>query len=213
MEQISLAVSKRETTGKGAARKMRADGLIPAVVYGAGKSARNLAVADGDLQKVLRQISGSVAFLALKVGEEKPLNALLQELQTDYLGRKVLHVDFYEMDEKQELSVTAQLNFSGTPVGIDQGGEFNALIYEVTLKGKIADIPDSVDIDVSSLELNDAIMLSQVELPEGVTAVFEDDYPVANVALPKRIEEPEEEEEGEEGEEAEGEEAASEDSE
>jgi large subunit ribosomal protein L25 len=69
MEQISLAVSKRETTGKGAARKMRADGMIPAVIYGAGKSARNLAVSVGDLQKVLRQISGSVAFLALKSWE------------------------------------------------------------------------------------------------------------------------------------------------
>jgi large subunit ribosomal protein L25 len=157
MEQISLAVSKRETTGKGAARKMRADGMIPAVIYGAGKSARNLAVSVGDLQKVLRQISGSVAFLALKVGNEKPLNALLQEVQTDYLGRRVLHVDFYEMDEKQELTVTVQINFNGTPKGIDEGGEFNALSYELTLKGKIADIPDTVEIDVSDLALNDAI--------------------------------------------------------
>jgi large subunit ribosomal protein L25 len=127
----------------------------------------------------------------------------LQEVQTDYLGRRVLHVDFYEMDEKQELTVTVQINFNGTPKGIDEGGEFNALSYELTLKGKIADIPDTVEIDVSDLALNDAIMLSQVALPDGVEALFEDDYPVANVALPKLIELPEDEEEGEEGEEGE----------
>ncbi len=199
MKQIKLAVSNRTTTGKEAARKMRAAGQVPAVIYGAGKPGESLVVESADLQKVLRQVSGSVAFLKLENDDGKPKDALLQEVQADYLGRKILHVDFYEVSDDQELTLDIPLNFIGTPKGLDEGGQLSTAYYSVTLKGTIKDIPDDLDIDISDLGLDEALHIADLVTPERVEAVFEENFPLVSVALPKVSEELEEEE-GEEGE-------------
>ena len=202
MKQIKLAVSHRNTTGKEAARKMRVAGQVPAVIYGAGKPGESLTVELANLQKVLRQVSGSVAFLELEADSGKRKDALLQEVQTDYLGRKILHVDFYEVSDTQELTLDIPLNFIGTPKGVDEGGLVNTAYYAVTLKGTIKDIPDELEVDISELGLDEALYIADLNTPEKVEAVFEENYPLVSVALPKITEE--ELEEGEEDEEGEG---------
>jgi large subunit ribosomal protein L25 len=212
MRQIPLTVSRREANqiGKGAARKLRAGGAVPAVLYGFSDQAESVAVAVGDLQKVLNQVSGEVAFLALTIeGEPKPRMAMLQELQFDAIGTKFMHVDFLEIKPKQRLTVEVPLELVGEPAGAEEGGILNQAAYSITVHGLVADIPDSIEVDVSALNVNDSISASELALPSGVEAAWEEDFAVASVLRPSLVELPEDEEEAEEGEEGEeGEEAA-----
>ncbi len=207
MQQIPLAVARREETGKGAARRLRARGMIPAVIYGTREQAESLAVAVADLQKVLSQVVGEVAFLELKVeGESSPRMAMLQDLQLDQVGRKFRHVDFLEIRPDKKLSLEVYLELTGQPKAAEEGGILNQMAYTITVKGLVADIPDSISVDVSHLEVGDSLMASEVPLPEGVEPAWEEDFAVASCLRPALVELPEEEEaeEGEEGEEAEG---------
>ena len=202
MEQIPLAATRRQGVGKGAARRLRAEGEVPAVIYGAGKEADNLSVAVRDLEKVLRQVTGSIAFLALKVDEESPRTAILQQLQADPLGRNFLHVDFYEVKPDQKLTLDVSLVYVGDAKGAAEGGVLSISAHTLTVQGTVGDIPDSIEVDVSELAIDDAIYLRELTMPAGVAAVADDDLMLVAVnppALPEELEE--EEVEGEEGEE------------
>ncbi len=206
MQQIPLAVARREQTGKGAARRLRTEGMIPAVIYGTQEKAESLAVAVKDLKKVLSQVAGDVAFLELKVeGDSTPRMAMLQELQMDQIGRKFRHVDFLEIRPDKKLSLEVYLELVGEPVGLGEGGILNQAAYGIMVNGLVADIPDSITVDVAHLELGDSMMASEVTLPDGVEAAWDEDFAVASCQRPSVVELPEEEAEGEEG--AEGEEA------
>jgi|Deesub1362A_J573_1020465.scaffolds.fasta_scaffold03701_6 large subunit ribosomal protein L25 len=212
MRQLALAVSRREGTGKSAARKLRQRGFVPAVIYGTRPQAEHLAVAVNDLQKVLAQVSGSVAFLSLQVeGEDAPRMAMLQEVQLDQIGRRYLHVDFLEIHPEKELTVEVPLELVGEAAGVKAGGMLNQLAYTLIVRGLVADIPDTIAVDVSGLEVGDTLTASQVPLPEKVAAAWEEDFPVATCLKPMAAEVAEEEgeeAEGEAGEEAAAEEAA-----
>ena len=208
MRQIALAVSRREDTGKSAARKLRRRGFIPAVIYGTRPQAENLAVAVSDLQKVLAQVTGSVAFLSLEVeGESAPRMAMLQEVQLDQIGRRYLHVDFLEIHPEKELTVEVPLELEGEAAGVKAGGMLNQLAYTLTVRGLVADIPDTIVVDVSGLEVGDTLTASQVPLPEKVEPAWDEDFPVATCLKPMAAEVAGEEE-GEEAEGEAGEEAA-----
>lgn len=208
MEQIPLAVTRRETTKKGAARRMRADGRVPAVIYGAGKENTLLSVSANDLAKVSAKTAGAAAFLSLTVeGEKSPRTAMLHEVQADYLRRKPVHVDFLEVRADQEQIIEVPLEFVGTPEGSLEGGIMTIGAYTLTVKGLLADIPDSIPVDVSELNINDSLFADAIEVPGDAEALIEENFVVVAVQPPAIEEEPEEEEleEGEEGEEGEGE--------
>jgi large subunit ribosomal protein L25 len=205
MQQIPLAVARRAETGKGAARRLREEGMIPAIIYGTQEKAESLAVAVADLQKVLSQVAGSVAFLELKVEcDSTPRMAMLQELQMDQVGRKFHHVDFLEIRPDKKLSLEVYLDMVGDPAGMADGGILNQAAYTIMVNGLVADIPDSISVDVSRLDVGDSMMASEVTLPNGVEAAWEEDFAVASCIRPAAVLLPEDEEELEEG--AEGEE-------
>lgn len=204
MQQIPLAVSRREETGKGAARRLREKGMIPAVIYGTQEKAESLAVAVADMKKVLSQVAGSVAFLELKVeGDSTPRMAMLQELQMDQVGRKFRHVDFLEIRPDKKLSLEVYLDMVGEPAGLSEGGILNQAAYTIMVNGLVADIPDSISVDVSRLNVGDSMMAGEVSLPSGVEPAWEEDFAVASCIRPSVVALPEDEEELEEGEEGE----------
>ena len=208
MKQIPLAASRRETTGKGPARQMRRDGIVPAVIYGAGKEPLKLAVETREMEKMLRQVSGASAFLALQINGEDARPVLLHEMQHDYLGKKIVHADFYEIKEGQEITVDVPVELTGKAKGIDDGGTISQGLYEVTLRGSIKDIPDSLELDISDLDVGENLQTDQLELPAGVVLASEESVMV--VSCTKKAAILEEVEEGEEGEEGAAEEDAEE---
>jgi large subunit ribosomal protein L25 len=169
MQQIPLTAARREDTGKGVARKLRVQGQIPAVIYGAGQIPLSLSVALTDLEKVLRQVSGSTAFLSLDISGDKKRTAVLQHLQKDYLGRRIMHVDFYEVRADQELTMEVSLHFTGDAKGVTQeSGILSIDAHVIEVKGRVTDIPDSLTVDVSGLAIGDFIYARDLPLPEGV---------------------------------------------
>lgn len=184
MEQIPLSASLREGTGKGVARKLRAAGQIPAVLYGAGNQPQPLTLTLMDLSKVLRQVSGENAFLALSVDQGPARMAVLHEMQHDYLGKRVLHVDLMEVKAGQSLTMDVPLEFVGEAPGVNLGGVLNQAYHSVKLEGQIKDLPEVVRVDLSGLGLGAAIHLADLQLPDGVKAVFDENDAVVTCAEP-----------------------------
>lgn len=208
MQQVPLSALRREGTGKSVTRKLRAQGQVPAIMYGTGQPAENLVVAVSELDKVIREAGGSTAFLSLTVEQDAPRTALLKEIQTDHLGRKVLHVDFYEVRADQKLTIEVPINFLGDSPGGAQGGVVSFVNHTITVEGVVADIPDSFDLDIGELEIDQALYLRDLEMPSGVVATVDESTMLVSCSPPALV--VEEEEELEEGEEGEGEEAAEE---
>ncbi|CAO0823645.1 50S ribosomal protein L25 [Desulfarculales bacterium] len=184
MEQIPLSAVIREGSGKSVTRKLRVAGQIPAVIYSSGHLAENLTVALGDLEKVLRQVTGETAFLSLKIGDSNPRMAVLRELQSDYLRCKPLHVDFYEVKADQKITLEVPLEFTGTAKGVNLGGVLTAAMHSVKVRGFMADLPGSITVDVGLLGLGDGIHLAELPLPAGVEAVYDENDVVVHCVEP-----------------------------
>lgn len=189
MEQITLAASLRNGVGKGVARKLRAAEQIPAVLYGAGQSATSLTVALADLQKVMRRVSGDSAFLALVIDDQAPRQALLQQVQMDNMGRKYVHLDFLELKPDQEVTLNIPLEFIGPPKGVALGGALHLSTHKLSLRGAIADIPPNLSLDITGLGTGQALHVADLPLPAGVKAVADDNFALASVSAPAKVEE------------------------
>jgi large subunit ribosomal protein L25 len=189
MEQIPLAANLRTGVGKSVTRKLRAAEQIPAVLYGAGQPATSLTVAMADLHKLFRQVSGDTAFLSLKIEDQDPRLALMQEVQHDSLGRKILHLDFLELRPGQQVTRDIPREFKGQPKGVAMGGDLHLSVHKVALRGAIADIPAGLSVDISSLEAGQALHVNDLPLPAGVSVVSEKNFALVSVSAPAKVEE------------------------
>jgi len=205
MERLELEVNLREANGKSGARKLRAAGAVPAVVYGGGKNSLALSVDERALGAVLRRGTNQIIDLVGGDGFSGRL-VLLKDYQRDPLSRRVLHCDFYEVDTKQKIDVQVPVLVIGKSRGVEQqGGVLDVVQREVEVKCLPLSIPDSLTIDVSELEIGDARHISDLVLPEGVELMTDPGQTLVHVAAPRIEEEPAEEEEAAEGVAAEGE--------
>ncbi|MCB2188108.1 MAG: 50S ribosomal protein L25 [Deltaproteobacteria bacterium] len=200
MQQIALSGESRATSGKGPARRMRVEGMIPAVVYGGGHQPQSLSIPQRDLEKVLRQVTGDTAFVSLSIEGQTPKMALIKDLQLDSMGKRVLHADFYEISPDQELTVDVTIELTGEAKGVELGGVVSQQAHSVAVTGRVADIPDTLTVDISELDLNQTLHSDQLVLPAGVSLATEENFAIVICSLV--MERAEEEEEGEEGEEA-----------
>ncbi len=216
MSDFILNAELRDDQGKGASRRLRRAGRIPAILYGGNQESRSITL---DHQVLLHQMENEAFFssiLTVKVGDETQ-DAILKDIQRHPAKRQVLHLDLQRVLADQEIRVTIPLHFVNEDicVGVKSGGGVVAhIISEVEITCLPGNLPEYIDVDVASLELDQVINLSAVEIPEGVSLAAnleEYDQPVASCHIAKEIvvDEPEEEElEGELVVAEEGEEAA-----
>ncbi|MFC1590374.1 50S ribosomal protein L25 [Candidatus Omnitrophota bacterium] len=202
MEKHILKADVREGTGKSAAKKLRNQGLIPAVVYKAGKSTTSLKVSLRELEKILHTKAGENALIMLKVsGASKKVSdktVIIKELQHDPVKDNVLHADFNEISLTEALKVDVPLVFKGEPVGVkEEGGVIEHVIRDLHIECLPVDIPEGVEVEVSQLKIGDSIMVKDVAVPPGLKVLNEPDLIVAIVKTP-HVEKPVEEVEGEE---------------
>ncbi|MFQ5697440.1 MAG: 50S ribosomal protein L25 [Myxococcota bacterium] len=197
MERLALEVSAREGRGKGAARRLRATGQVPAILYGSGSDPVPLAVDAHLLDRVLLEGANSVLDLQGS-GTSQGTLALVKELQRDPVSRRVLHCDLYVIDVQKKVTVTVQVHCEGRAVGVElHGGVLDTLIREVEVSCLPLEIPDAFTLDVSGLEIGDALRASDLSLPEGVELLADPDLTIVHVVAP-RVEEEAEAAEGEE---------------
>ncbi|MFH2126520.1 MAG: 50S ribosomal protein L25 [Pseudomonadota bacterium] len=204
MEQIPLTAIRRESTGKGPAKQMRAKGQVPAVFYAGGQEAAKLTIEQAEIERLLRGTSGGNAFLSLTIAGEAPRMAVIKDLQFDYLGKSILHADFYEVRADQELTLEVSIELVGEPKGMTTGALLSQSAYTASVTGLVADIPDSISLDISEMEMGDSLHAENLPLPEGVKLAGDDNFMVVSLSeaiLATEDEGEEGEEEGEEGDE------------
>ncbi len=198
MAKSVLNVEPRVRIGKGGSRKVRNDGLVPAVVYGKGMESCNLRIEPKALQKAIATEAGWNTLITLK--GDGPFNGkvvILKDMQIDAIRRNVIHVDFQAIDLKKKIAVMVPVHALGKSVGEKQGGTLQLVRHELEVFCLPTDIPPAIEIDVTALEIGDVIHINDVALPQGVEAPHDVNFTVLTVVSPK-VEAAEEGEEGEE---------------
>ena len=191
MSETALVVDSRTATGKGAVRKLRAAGRIPAVLYGQGKESVPLTIDPRALEKVLRA-GGANALLDLTVEGRPELGspvALVKELQRHPIRGTIVHADLYQVDLTRTVEVEVPVHLVGKAKGIDFGGILEHSLREIALECLPRSIPASIEVDVSNMEVGDVIHVRDLALPPGVSLVSDPDLGVVHVALPAAEEE------------------------
>ena len=197
MAKSVLNVETRVRIGKGGSRKVRRDGLIPAVVYGKGIEPLNVRLDPKALQQAVATDAGWNTLITLKGdGPFDDLVVILKDMQIDAIRRNPKHVDFLAIDLKALLSVMVPVHPVGKSQGEAEGGTLQLIRHELELNCLPTNIPTSIDIDVSKLTIGDSVHIDEVVLPEGVKSQHDVNYTVLAVVGHK----PEEVEEGEEDE-------------
>ncbi len=189
MAENALLAEPREFSGKKIARKLRARGRLPAVLYGRGRDSRPLALDTKALVRLLQESeAGLNTLIDLKVagaskGQEPVV--LVKELQRDPVDGGLLHVDLYEVDLTKTVQVSVPIELVGEPAGVKVGGGIlDHTLREIEIECLPRAIPDELRIDVSGLEIGDSVHVRDAELPEGVTLRTDPDLGVAAVIPP-----------------------------
>ncbi len=219
MEFSELNAITRTTTGNGPARRLRQEGLMPAVLYGRGTAPIALTINTRELEHALK--SGSVAQSIFRLtidGEKKtPRSVMIKELQTHPTSRDLLHADFYEIDMKRKINTQVPVAITGKSRGVEDGGTLQLVRRELDVICLPGAIPSEITIDITELGIGDSIHVEELDLPEEIEIPHDVDFTIVTVVAPTLEEEPEEEEgeeeEGVETDEAESDEDAASDEE
>jgi large subunit ribosomal protein L25 len=167
--------------------ELRAAGFVPAVVYGYKTEATPISVNERDLLKTLR-ITGRNGVMKLQV-DGNEVNVVLNDYQADPLKGTVLHADFLAINMTEELEVSVQINLVGESKGEKEGGIISQPNFELDIKVKPADIPESYDIDISDLEIGDTLTVADIREKSKYEILSEDDYALVTISAPRSEEE------------------------
>jgi large subunit ribosomal protein L25 len=191
---FELVAEFRETQGKGASRRLRHEGKVPAILYGGHADARTLTLNHQKLLIMLDNERFYSTILSLKVGDQTQA-AILKDVQRHPFKNRIVHIDFQRVEENEKIRISIPLHFTGAAVspGVkSQGGLVSHMRTETEVACLPKDLPEFIEVDISGLSLNESIHLSQLKVPDGVTLVelAKDDVAVVAIHSP-RAEEPE----------------------
>lgn len=178
--ETSLSVEPRQDTGKGVARKLRAAGRIPAVIYADGKEARHGAVDPARLQEIFRKSQNRNTVVQLEI-DGATVPALVKEAQRHPVSRALLHVDFLTVRADKPVEVMVPIRGVGRPAGAAVGGKLEVYRRKLRVRCAYDRIPETLDVDVTPLEVGGTVKASEVPTPEGVEVVFDHDFKVLGV--------------------------------
>lgn len=190
MSTASLSASIRTETGKGAARKIRQAGSIPAVIYGHGREAQSLVLNARDTDKLLKSIAISSTVIELAI-DGKTARTLIREVQRHPFKRTITHMDFQELVAGETVSVHCPIVYVGVPEGVRlEGGLLDQIMHQLHIEADSSSIPNHIDVDVSSLKIGNTLHVSDLKLPAGIKVLDEPGNTVCIVQVPKVAVEP-----------------------
>jgi len=187
MRAVALNAFPRSLSRRRGVKKLRETGRVPAIVYGRRLPPQNLEVKVKDIEDLLHDSASETVLVDLSVAGDTPTQhlALLQEIQHNPLTGKVLHVDFHQVAADEKVTVTVPVETVGEAAGVKtSGGVLEHVLFKIKLRGLPKDVPAYVEVDVSKLEIGQAIHLGEIPLPAGVEAVGDKGIPVIAVAAP-----------------------------
>jgi large subunit ribosomal protein L25 len=191
-KQVKLKAEARPDVGRSAVRKLRARGFIPAVIYGSNDKPQPLQVSARDINAMMSQASGENVLVELEIGgDEQSRTALVQEVQHSPVGGEIRHVDFHAISMDQLIEAEVPLEPVGTAVGVKTfGGLLEQSLRALAIECLPTDLPDRITVDVSQLNIGDAIHVRDIQLPQGVTPKVQLDLTAFSVVAPVVEEEP-----------------------
>ena len=184
MAQAKLAAQTRQDTGKGVARKLRAAGRVPAVMYGHGEQTRSLSLDGHEVYLLFGKVHWENTLIEVAIDGGETVKTLVREVQTHAFKNEVLHVDFYQIHADEKLIVEIPIRLMGTPAGIKLGGMLSHAINDLEIRCLPDKIPHHIEVDISHLGINDAIHVRDLALPEGVESLMDGDRTVCSVTPP-----------------------------
>ncbi|HID31483.1 MAG TPA: 50S ribosomal protein L25 [Desulfobacterales bacterium] len=204
MEIFDLKSSQRNTFGKNSARALRRQGLIPAVLYGPKTDSVPLTISPIDLDKIYKVSGTEQVILKLKIenGGTRNLTAVVKEVQASPVTGEYLHIDLYEISLDEEIVVNVPVEVTGRSKGVERGGFLQVVRHELEISCLPADMPDKIELDVTSLDIGDCIHIGDIELGDRGRLLADAGHTVITVVAPSVEEEEVPEEELEVAEEA-----------
>src|SRR5215203_35879 len=185
MATATLSAQVRNETGKGVARKLRAAGQFPAVIYGHARQAQSLALNTREFDRLLEHIAAGSTVIELAI-DGRPTRTLIREIQRHPVKRHVLHVDFQELVAGETVTIRCPIVYVGTAEGVrNQGGVLDQILHELNIEVDPANIPNHIDVDITNLTIGHPLHVSDLQLPAGVKVLDDPEMTVAVVAAPK----------------------------
>src|SRR3982751_6843365 len=190
-KQVKLTAERRTSFGRSAVRKLKATGVVPAVIYGAKDKPEPLQLSRRDVSAMLSHASGENILVELEIAGGTNRLALVQEVQHAPLGGAVLHVDFHAVLQDEVIQADVPLEPVGTANGVkNMGGLLEQSLRSLAIECLPRDLPDVIRVDVSALDIGDAIHVREIQLPAGVSTRIQPDLTAFSVMAPTVEEEP-----------------------
>ncbi|MEK6373604.1 MAG: 50S ribosomal protein L25 [Acidobacteriota bacterium] len=185
MAEVTLEVTRRESSGKGVARKLRQQGRIPAVVYGGHREAVAIDVDRKAVFELIQKSQHGVRsiFLLKMAGTDQQRHAMIKDIQMDPISRKMTHIDFVRVVMDELIRVTIPVHVTGTAIGVKQGGLLDFQVRELHVECLPTAIPDSIDVDISELDVHNYVRIGDIKLPEGIKVLDDPARVVVGVTL------------------------------
>ncbi len=180
-----LSARPRDERGKGAARRLRAAGRVPAVIYGHGEETRALTVDARELERLFSSIHRDNTVINVSIdGEKADVKALVREVQAHPFRGHILHLDLYQIHAGERITLAVPILLTGTPEGVKLGGILQHSLNDLEIRCLADQIPEEIRIDVSHLGIGDSVHVNELTLPEGVEALVDGDRSVCSVIPP-----------------------------
>jgi large subunit ribosomal protein L25 len=191
LETLEVKADPRTVGSKNAARRLRREGKIPAVLYGPKTPPVPLQVDKKDFSTRVATLEGS-HLVRLKSADPALAEkvALVKDFQFHPLSGDVIHTDLYEVDLAARITVRVPLRFTGKAAGVVRGGILQPIVREIEVECLPLDIPNAFNVDVSALDIGDSVHVEEIPMPEGVSAVYESNFAVVTVVTPSVEEAP-----------------------
>ncbi len=184
MERITLNAEKREETGKGAARSLRRQDMIPAILYRGGGSIP-IKVAKKEIVNFINTTAGEQVMVTLQFKDGENKLALMKDFQVDPTKRELLHADFFEVSLTEKVKVSVHVTTTGEPIGVKRdGGLLQNVLREIEIECLPDKMPGHVKIDISGLEIGQSLRVSELNLGEDIKILTDPDEVIANIIAP-----------------------------
>jgi large subunit ribosomal protein L25 len=187
MATASLSAETRSDRGKGVARKLRAAGRVPAVVYGHAREPQSLSLVARDLEKLLSQIAAGSTVVELTLGGATT-KTLIREVQRHPFKKQIMHVDFQELVAGEKVIVDLPLVYVGIPEGVRLSGALlEQILHSIEVRVDPSNIPNHIDVDVTHLAMGHSLHVRDIVLPEGLEVLSDEDATICAVIAPRAV--------------------------
>ncbi len=184
MQKVVIKAERRAEIGKGGARSLRRHGMMPAVLYAAGTSTP-IKVLSKEVTKLMASGGGEHALIAIELSEDKKDHwALIKDYQLDPIRNEIIHVDFIEISLERKIKITTPIIITKEPMGIKKGGILQQLMRDIEIECLPTQIPDGIEVDVSSLDIGHSLHVSDLAVKEGIKIISDPKEVILTVTAP-----------------------------